>query len=121
LEESLSLAQQPRGFDVIVTLSESTPTRRRAAQLLAEAAFVFTDEERNGIEVADFGLSELDRTGLEVVVYVNTQRVCAKEIVMFPGQTCPEHRHPPFDGPFSACEPRWVTARANLGSPPDSR
>lgn len=66
--------------------------------MLDEAGFVLTDEERDAIEVADFGLSELEQTGLEVVVYVNTERVCAKEIVMFPGQTCPEHRHPPFDG-----------------------
>src|SRR5580692_6926440 len=65
--------------------------------MLADAGFVLTDEERANIEVADFGLSELEQTGLEVVVYVNTERVCAKEIVMFPGQTCPEHRHPPFD------------------------
>ena len=33
-----------------------------------------------------------------MVVYVNTDRVCAKELVLLPGQTCPEHRHPPFDG-----------------------
>jgi len=66
--------------------------------MLDEAGFVLTEEERDSIEVADFGLSELEQTGLEVVVYVNTQRVCAKELVMFPGQTCPEHRHPPFDG-----------------------
>jgi D-lyxose ketol-isomerase len=43
-------------------------------------------------------LSRLDEIGLEVVVYVNTERVCAKELVMFPCQTCPEHRHPPFEG-----------------------
>jgi D-lyxose ketol-isomerase len=24
--------------------------------------------------------------------------VCAKELVLVPGQTCPEHRHPPFEG-----------------------
>lgn len=82
----------------MLTQDQIQDARRRAAQLLAEAGFVLTDEEHNGIEVADFGLSELDQTGLEVVVYVNTQRVCAKELVMFPGQTCPEHRHPPFDG-----------------------
>ena len=33
-----------------------------------------------------------------MVVYVNTDRYCAKELVLFPRQTCPEHRHPPFDG-----------------------
>ena len=36
--------------------------------------------------------------GLEVLVYVNTNRVCAKELVMFPGQTCPEHLHPTKNG-----------------------
>ncbi len=29
---------------------------------------------------------------------MNTERVCAKELVLFPGQACPEHRHPPVDG-----------------------
>ena len=65
---------------------------------LAEAGIVLTPAEQREIEVADFGLSELEQTGLEVVVYVNTERVCAKELVMFPGQTCPEHLHPPFEG-----------------------
>ena len=69
--------------------------RRAAAERLADAGIVLTAEEQAGIEVADFGLSELEETGLLVVVYVNTERVCAKELVLFPGQTCPEHRHPP--------------------------
>jgi D-lyxose ketol-isomerase len=29
---------------------------------------------------------------------VNTDRVCAKELVLFPHQRCPEHRHPPVEG-----------------------
>ncbi len=57
-----------------------------------------TQAELEAIEVADFGLSKLEQTGLEIVVYVNSERVCAKELVMFPRQLCPEHRHPPFDG-----------------------
>ena len=72
--------------------------RERAAEMLAEAGIVLTPAERAAIEVADFGLSRLEEIGLQVVVYVNTERVCAKELVMFPGQTCPEHRHPPIDG-----------------------
>jgi D-lyxose ketol-isomerase len=48
--------------------------------------------------VADFGLGRLGETGLQIVVYVNTDRVCAKELVLFPGQACPEHRHPPVEG-----------------------
>ncbi len=66
--------------------------------MLAAAGIAVTDEERAGIEVVDFGLGELETTGLEVVVYENNDRYCAKELVMFPGQTCPEHRHPDVDG-----------------------
>jgi D-lyxose ketol-isomerase len=79
----------------MLTRAEVEAARTRAAAMLAEAGIVLTPAERKAIEVADFGLSRLDEVGLEVLVYVNTERVCAKELVMFPGQTCPEHRHPP--------------------------
>jgi D-lyxose ketol-isomerase len=69
--------------------------RERAAVMLAEAGIVLRPSEREAIEVVDFGLGRLDEIGLQLVVYVNTERVCAKELVLFPGQTCPEHRHPP--------------------------
>jgi D-lyxose ketol-isomerase len=72
--------------------------RERAAAMLAEAGVVLTPDERDRIEVADFGLGRLEETGLQLVTYVNTERVCAKELVLFPGQTCPEHRHPPVAG-----------------------
>jgi D-lyxose ketol-isomerase len=77
---------------------DAASARARAAAMLAEAGIVLTPAEQDEIEVADFGLGDLERYGLEVVVYVNTERVCAKELVLFPGQTCPEHRHPPVDG-----------------------
>ena len=69
--------------------------RKRAAAELEDAGIVLTPEERAGIEVTDFGLGRLEEQGLQIVVYVNTERVCAKELVLFPGQECPEHRHPP--------------------------
>jgi D-lyxose ketol-isomerase len=72
-----------------------TEARERAAAMLAAAGIVLTPAERDAIEIADFGLDRLEEIGLQVVVYVNTERVCAKELVLFPGQTCPEHRHPP--------------------------
>jgi D-lyxose ketol-isomerase len=72
--------------------------RERAAAMLAEAGIVLTPAERDEIEVADFGLGRLEEIGLQLVVYVNTDRVCAKELVLFPGQLCPEHRHPPVAG-----------------------
>jgi D-lyxose ketol-isomerase len=82
----------------VLTRGEIEAARERAVQVLSAAGIVLTAGERAAIEVADFGLSRLDEIGLEVVVYVNTERVCAKELAMFPRQTCPEHRHPPFDG-----------------------
>jgi D-lyxose ketol-isomerase len=71
--------------------------RERAAAMLDEAGIVLTPREREQIEIADFGLGRLDEVGLQIVVYVNTDRVCAKELVMFPHQRCPEHRHPPAE------------------------
>lgn len=72
--------------------------REQARIYLDRAGIVLTDDEAERIEVADFGLSDLGRSGLELVTYVNTERVCAKELVLFPAQTCPEHRHPSIDG-----------------------
>ena len=72
--------------------------RTRAAAMLDDAGIVLTPAERAEIEIADFGLGQLEQLGLQLVVYVNTERVCAKELVLFPGQICPEHRHPPFGG-----------------------
>ena len=82
----------------MLSRAELERARERAAVALAEAGIVLTREERAAIEVTDFGLSDLERIGLGAVVYVNTERVCAKELVLFAGQTCPEHRHPPFGG-----------------------
>jgi D-lyxose ketol-isomerase len=72
--------------------------RRYAAEQLRLAGVTLSDEEADGIEVADFGLGRLREVGLQLLVYVNTDRYCAKELVLYPGQLCPEHRHPHFDG-----------------------
>jgi D-lyxose ketol-isomerase len=69
--------------------------RERAAAMLADAGVVLTERERDDLEVADFGLGRLDEVGLQLVVYENNDRYCAKELVLFPHQLCPEHRHPP--------------------------
>jgi D-lyxose ketol-isomerase len=82
----------------VITRDEQRDAQAYAAEQLAAAGVVLTGEERGRIEVADFGLSRLRETGLQLLVYVNTDRYCAKELVLYPGQTCPEHRHPPFDG-----------------------
>ncbi len=72
--------------------------QRRARDMLARAGIVITPAEAENIEVAEFGLGEVERTGLELITYINTDRYCAKELMLFPRQTCPEHRHPPVHG-----------------------
>ena len=67
-----------------------------ALGMYREAKIALTEEEEAGLEVSDFGLGNLLETGIQLVVYVNTDTVCAKEIALFPRQICPEHRHPPL-------------------------
>lgn len=67
--------------------------QRRAVAMMEQAGIALTAEEKANVEVADFGLGDLERQGLEIVTYVNNDRYCAKELVLLPGQTCPEHRH----------------------------
>ncbi|WP_332274539.1 D-lyxose/D-mannose family sugar isomerase [Bacillus velezensis] len=63
-----------------------------------KAGIVLTDNEVEDIQIMDYGLGKLEETGLQLFIYVNTDRYCSKELVLFPRQTCPEHRHPPVGG-----------------------
>ncbi|AQP95859.1 Probable D-lyxose ketol-isomerase [Bacillus velezensis UCMB5036] len=63
-----------------------------------KAGIVLTDNEVEDIQIMDYGLGKLEKTGLQLFIYVNTDRYCSKELVLFPRQTCPEHRHPPVGG-----------------------
>lgn len=58
-----------------------------------KAGIAITDEEKARIEVADFGLGNLEKVGLQLLTYINTNYYCAKEMVLRPYQTCPEHIH----------------------------
>jgi len=79
----------------MLTKEEVEKRRAEALELFHKAGIFITKAEESQIEIADFGLGQFEQTGLAVLVYVNTQRCCAKELAMWPRQTCPEHRHPP--------------------------
>ena len=51
-------------------------------------------KEKQNITVFDFDFDDLENVGLQLLVYVDTDRVCAKEMVLFPRQSCVEHCHP---------------------------
>lgn len=73
--------------------------QKKTALWLENDHIILTETERNLIEIADFGLNRIEEIGLQIFTYVNTERVCAKELILFPFQTCPEHLHPDtFEG-----------------------
>lgn len=78
-----------------MTKYDLSQIRERVVQSLHRAGIVLSVSEQQEIEVVDFGLGQLLTEGIEIVTYVNTNRYCAKEMVLFPLQTCPEHLHPP--------------------------
>jgi len=82
----------------MITAEKQQEYRDHAARMLAAAGIVATDAEVSAMELADFGLDEFETTGLAIIVYENNDRYCAKELIMFPGMTCPEHRHPDLEG-----------------------
>lgn len=71
---------------------------KKALAYYEKAGIVLTDKEKQNIEVADFGLEKVEQVGLQLLTYINTERVCAKEMVLLPYQTCPEHKHVPSYG-----------------------
>jgi D-lyxose ketol-isomerase len=71
---------------------------RCALEYFEKAGIVLSESEKKNIEIANFGLNRLNEIGLEILVYVNTERCCAKELVLFPNQICPEHYHPDING-----------------------
>jgi D-lyxose ketol-isomerase len=77
---------------------EIAQVRAGAAALLRKARIRVTGSEIETMEIADMGLGDLKRVGLEIIVYENNDRYCAKEIVLLPRQICPEHRHPRING-----------------------
>ena len=81
-----------------ISQHEYKEARDRAIEYFQRTSIVVTEEEKNNIEVADFGLGRLEEIGVELITYINTNRVCAKEVVLFPWQICPEHRHPSVGG-----------------------
>jgi D-lyxose ketol-isomerase len=72
--------------------------RKKTAAFLKKAHIAISPREAENIEVADCGLGDIEHLGLQIVVYENNGRYCAKELVLFPRQAFPEHRHPAAGG-----------------------
>ena len=82
----------------MLTREQVQAYQKEACEMFLRAGIYIKEEEVEQIEIADMGLDRFEQIGLGVLVYVNTDRCCAKELAMWPRQTCPQHRHPPADG-----------------------
>lgn len=79
----------------------SKPTQEymnKVKEIYENSKIVLTNEEIAKIDYADFGLNNWGEEGLNLILYVNNDRYCAKEMALLPKQTCPEHMHPSWNG-----------------------
>jgi len=81
-----------------MTNKDAAQVRAEAAAMLRRARIPVLPSEIESMEIADLGLGDIRRVGLEIIVYENNDRYCAKELVLLPRQICPEHRHPRING-----------------------
>ena len=63
-------------------MSGATEEYKQAVKdLYKKSQIVLTDEELESVDYADFGLDNLEEEGLNLILYVNNTRYCAKEMV----------------------------------------
>src|SRR5687767_12298335 len=108
----------------MIKRSKVRTAQAHAAQMMATAGIHLTDEDKARIEVAELGLGEFEKHGLALLTYVNTDRYCAKELVLLPCQTCPEHRHPPVGkdpGKMETFRCRWGRVFLYVEGPPAAK
>ena len=102
----------------MITRSEYEAAQRRATDILRRTGISLHEDEFARISVADFGLGELSTSGAQILTLLDTDEVAVKLIVLFPGQTLPEHRHPPLgDYPGKAETLRCEWGKAYLYVP----
>ncbi len=81
----------------MISIKEFKAAKKLAAKMIKDAGILITPEEENQIDVADFGLSNLGKEGIQILTHFATDRISGKVLVLFPNQTEPEHWHPPVD------------------------
>ncbi len=96
--------------------------KARVINLYKQSQIVLTDAEINSIDFADFGLNNIEEEALNIILYVNNDRYCAKEMVLLPNQTCPEHLHPDlenYEGKQETFRCRWGKVYLYTDEPTD--
>ena len=81
----------------MITSAQQKAAQQQAVKMIRQTGMTITDAEADSIEVVDFGLSNLEKEGVQVLTLVQSERISVKVLVMLPNQTEPEHWHPPVD------------------------
>jgi len=81
----------------VITREQQKAAQKQAAKMIRQAGIIISDKEAESIEVVDFGSSNIEKEGVQVLTLVQTERISVKVLVMVPHQTEPEHWHPPVD------------------------
>jgi len=79
----------------MITKERQKTAQKRVAEMIRQAGIKITEKEANSIGIVDFGLSNLEKEGVQVLTLIQTERISVKVLVLFPNQTEPEHWHPP--------------------------
>ncbi|ABZ76574.1 YdaE [Shewanella halifaxensis HAW-EB4] len=83
----------------------------KIAEQLNRSGIFLTKTEIECLEITDFGLNDFYNAGLIIHTYINTERCCAKELILLANQVCPEHVHPSS----AALEGKEETFRCRFG------
>ncbi|MHC4434092.1 MAG: D-lyxose/D-mannose family sugar isomerase [Planctomycetota bacterium] len=98
----------------MLTRAQFEAAQARAAAMIRASGIHISDEEAEKIEVADFGLSRLEKEGAQILTLVATDRLAVKLVALFANQTLPEHWHPPVEddpGKEETARVVWGTLR----------
>lgn len=77
----------------MIRRQEHSAAKEKAAAMITQTGLVINETEVEAMDVADFGLSRLSVEGAQILTMLNTSRVSAKVLALFPHQTEPEHWH----------------------------
>ncbi|MEM9659282.1 MAG: hypothetical protein AAF961_13065, partial [Planctomycetota bacterium] len=97
--------------------------RDQALALIEKSGFALNEADMEGLAVNDFGLGNLDEEGMVFVDLLRSPRARFTLLVMTPGQSLPEHVHPPHDGDAGKEETMrviWGQAKVYVPGPPNN-
>lgn len=65
--------------------------------LLLKSGFSVSQDELNRIEVNDLGLGNIRKEGFSFIDILRTKRLRITVLMLLPGQSLPQHVHPPYE------------------------